>query len=68
MSFGYNAPGRGMPIPGFTLAECERIVANACHRQVAWKESADVSAWQGKPIRLRFILRNARLYAFQFTD
>ena len=68
VDFGYNAPGRGMPIPGFTLAECEQIVANSCHRQVAWKESADVSAWQGKPIRLRFALRNARLYAFQFTD
>jgi len=67
VALGYNAPGRGMPIRGLTLTECERITCNSCHRIVAWNGSPDVSAWRGKPIRLRFSMRNAKLYAFQFA-
>jgi hypothetical protein len=34
---------------------------------VKWKGNADVSRLAGKPVRLRFALKNCHLYAFQFA-
>ena len=36
-------------------------------RTVTWKQGADVSSLAGKPVRLRFVLQDADLYAYQFT-
>lgn len=63
-----SPPGRGAPLPGFTLGDSERIVSNSCSRIVNWNGSSDVSAWEGKPIRLRISMRNTKLYAFQFKE
>lgn len=55
------------PIRGFTLEECDRIhTCNEIDRVVTWKRSADVSSLAGRPVRLRFAVRDADLYAFQF--
>lgn len=56
----------GQPLPGFTLADCEEIGGNFIDQRVYWKGSSDVSALAGKPVRLHFKLRRAKLYAFQF--
>lgn len=57
----------GKPIDGYRLADCDRIhTANEINRVVKWKGKSDVSALVGKPVRLRFVFRNADLYAFQF--
>lgn len=58
----------GHPLPGFTLADCEEIGGNFIDQQVYWKGNADVSSLAGKPVRLHFQLKRAKLYAFQFTD
>ena len=34
---------------------------------VGWGDKSDVSALAGKPVRLRFEMRSAKLYAFQFV-
>ncbi|MCW5558442.1 MAG: hypothetical protein KIT22_11510, partial [Verrucomicrobiae bacterium] len=57
----------GRPIPGFTLADCEEIAGNFIAQQIYWKGHPDVSALAGRPVRLHFRLKRAKLYAFQFT-
>ncbi len=55
------------PIPGYTLEDCDQIyTANEINRVVRWNGESTVSKLAGKPIRLRFVLRDTDLYAFQF--
>jgi hypothetical protein len=56
----------GQPVPGFRLEECPEILGDEIAHVVAWKGGADVSALAGKPARLRFVMRDADLFALQF--
>lgn len=56
----------GKPLPGFTREDADEIIGDEIERIVTWKGSADVSALAGKPVRLRFILKDADLYAIRF--
>jgi hypothetical protein len=58
------------PIPGFGLADCEEIAGNYIDQRVHWRGGGgpDVSALAGRPVRLHFGGRRAKLYAFQFTQ
>lgn len=58
----------GKPVPGFTLADCHEQFGDELARIVAWKSGADVSGLSGKPIRLKFALKDADLYSFQFVQ
>lgn len=57
----------GQPIPGFTLADCRELNTDGLARVVSWKNGSDVSSLAGKPIRLRFRLKDADLFALQFV-
>ncbi len=57
----------GLPVPGLELRNCEPIIGNQVDRQARWSSGEGLSGLQGKPVRLRFALRNAKLYAFQFA-
>jgi hypothetical protein len=57
----------GQPIPGFTLAECRELNTDDLARVVSWKNGSDVSSLAGQPIRLRFRLKDADLFALQFV-
>ena len=57
----------GRVIPGFSADECEKISFNSLAYVVKWRGESDVSELAGKPIRLKFVMRGAKLYAFQFT-
>ena len=37
-------------------------------RTITWAGGADVSALRGTPVRLRWFLKDADLYAFQFPE
>jgi hypothetical protein len=57
----------GNPIPGFRLQDCDRIhTTNEVNRPVTWNRQSDVSRLTGQPVRIRFVLFDADLYAFQF--
>jgi hypothetical protein len=56
----------GQPLPGHALADCDDLFGDTLERPVSWKANADVSALAGKPLRLRFVLRDADIYAMQF--
>jgi hypothetical protein len=56
----------GKPLPGFALADSVETIGNEIDRVLRWKAGSDVSALAGKPVRLRFVMHDARLYAVQF--
>lgn len=57
----------GRALPGYGDEACDRIhTANQTDRVVTWRGASDVSRCAGKPVRIRFRLRDADLYAFQF--
>lgn len=58
----------GKPIDGFSATDCEEIIGDEIERVVRWKAGSNVGSLAGQPVRLRFIMKDADLYAFQFTD
>jgi hypothetical protein len=58
--------GSGQPIAGYSgpdAATAKNI--DELHWSPQWRGSSDLSALQGKTVRLKFYLRKATLYAFQ---
>jgi len=37
-------------------------------RAAAWRGSTELRHFEGRPVRLRFVMRDADLYAFQFCN
>lgn len=56
----------GAPLPGFELDNCPPVFGDSLERRVEWKAGSDVSRIAGQIVRLRFVLRDADLYAIQF--
>ncbi len=55
----------GEKIPGFACSECQGVTANGFDLPVSWSRKSDLQELLGKTVRLRFYLREARLYSFQ---
>jgi hypothetical protein len=56
----------GLPIPGFSAVDCEPVRGNHIAGVIRFGERQDLSTLTGKPVRLRFRMRAAKLYSFQF--
>ena len=56
----------GQPHPGFALADCKSLVGDSIEQSVNWAKGSDVSSLVGKPVRLRFAMQEADLFALQF--
>ena len=56
----------GKPIPGYALDDCPEIYGDALAEVVRWKGGDDVGKLAGKPVRLRFVLKDADLYSIRF--
>ena len=54
----------GTTIKGFRADDCDSFSGDAIRHVVRWRGSSDVSELTGKPVRLRFRLRDAKLYSF----
>ncbi len=54
------------PVLGFNLKDSSEIYGDELDRIVRWGENEDLSALEGQTVRLRFVLRDANLYSFQF--
>lgn len=50
------------PLPGLTLAECNPLSVDDIDKRITWLQGARLDS--ERPIRVRFELRNAKLYAF----
>lgn len=53
-------------IEGFAMSDADPLTESAIGAVVSWRGQSDLSAFEGKPIKLRFSFRNAKLYSFQF--
>ncbi len=58
----------GKPLPGYVLDDCEELFGDTIDRRVIWKTKPDLSSIVGKTVRVRFVLRDADLFSFQFGD
>jgi hypothetical protein len=56
---------QGEPLPGHGRADCVPIEVDAVAARVAWSGRTSLRALGGRPVRLRFHLANARLYAYR---
>lgn len=58
----------GHTLPGFSLEDCPPLFGNTLERNVTWTQGADLGALAGKPVRLRFEIKDGDLYSFQFKE
>jgi hypothetical protein len=68
----------GNPLPGFALEDADELKGNSLQVPARWgaevigklrrpEGDPNVGALAGRPVRLRFVMRDARLYSFQFV-
>ena len=57
----------GRPIEGFALTDSLEMIGDRIEQTAAWKNGSDVSSLAGQPVRLRFVMKDADLYSFQFA-
>ena len=56
----------GRPIEGYALDDCPETYGDEIERVVRWGDTTDVSSLAGRPVRLRFAMKDADLYSLQF--
>ena len=57
---------KGRPQPGLSLDDSAEIFGDEIEGTALWNGNASLAILSGKPIRLRFALQDANLYAFKF--
>ena len=56
----------GSQITDYSLDDSQVIIGNEIEKVVSWKNGTDVSQLIGKPVRLRFVMKDADLYSLKF--
>jgi hypothetical protein len=56
----------GKAIPGFALADSIEFYGDTVARKALWKNNPVLGALAGKPVKLRFVMRDADLYSIKF--
>jgi len=54
----------GKTIPGYGISD--PVISDSLRATVSWQGKSELGAMAGKPVSLRFALRNAELYSFAF--
>lgn len=57
---------KGEPLYGFALDDCQPLQGDFVDHEVVWKQGSDVARLAGRPLRIRFSLRDADLYSMRF--
>jgi hypothetical protein len=57
---------QGNVLPGYSLADCDEIGGNHIEKTVSWKGKSGLPPLAGRAVRLRFVMRACKLFAFQF--
>ena len=58
----------GTPVEGYTLDDCPEIYGDHLRFVVRWRtRGGDLRELARRPVRLRFVLRDADLYSYQFV-
>ncbi len=56
----------GNPLEGFELENASEIIGNEIEKVVTWSGDPDLKKLNGKPVRLRFVMKDADLYSIRF--
>ena len=59
---------QGVPLPGYAIVDCIEMIGDEIARPVAWKKGTNLYPLAGQPIRLRFVMKEADLFALQFRN
>jgi hypothetical protein len=57
----------GNPIPSFQREQCQTIIGDSTLQMVTWQSVTDLSSISGQVVKIRFYLKNGRLYSFWFS-
>jgi hypothetical protein len=75
LNFATSAPGfikieiqdaKGEPFQCYSLQEANELIGNYIENPASWRNGTDVSSLSGRPIRLKFAMKDANLYSLQF--
>ena len=75
LNFSTSAPGfikveiqdaGGQPIEDYSLKDAKELIGNYIEHPAAWENGTDVSSLSDRPIRLKFVMKDADLYSLQF--
>lgn len=58
----------GRPIPGFALDDASTAYGDEIAEAFSWSSGPDVSTLSGRDVQLRFVLQDADLYSYRFSD
>ena len=56
----------GKPIEGFSADEADALTGNSVRIPARWSSKGELGKLAGKPVQLRFRMRDVKLYAFRF--
>jgi len=56
----------GNKISGFELENAIEVIGNEIEKTVTWKGNPDLEKLNGKPVRLRFVMKDVDLYSIRF--
>jgi len=56
------------PVSGHTFEDADPLAKTGLDNVVTWNGNPDISRLAGRPVKLRFYLRNAKLFSFWFAD
>jgi len=57
----------GKPVVGYAIEDCKEMVGDRIAGPVSWRGRSGLKALAGRPIRIRFHLKDADLYAIRFA-
>ena len=58
----------GAPLPGFALENCVEILGDDLARKVRWESGEKLNSIAGRPVKMRFRLVDADIFAFRFAE
>jgi hypothetical protein len=56
---------QGKPLPGYALEDAVEQIGDEIERTVSWKGGSDISKLAGQPVKLRFVMKDADVFAIQ---
>lgn len=56
----------GNPLPGFSMEDCDVLIGDRIDGAVSWHGRKSLSRYAGEPVRLRFMMKDADLFALRF--
>lgn len=75
LNFSTSAPGfikveiqdaEGVPIADYNLKDSKELIGNYIEYPAAWENNTDLYSLSGRPVRLKFVMKDANLYSLQF--